>query len=120
MSLLDLGYLQYSNVGRTCSTCNDLQLSTILICALALGLIFENAYARGFNYCNFFLEHENLEDWSVNEEAINYEGLMKPTARLDAQVYLNADKKTPHWMKGPHEGFFYSGHSRLKKYSSTL
>jgi len=66
------------------------KLSIILICALALGLIFENAFARGFNYCNFFLEHENLEDWSVNEEAINDEELMTPTESLDAQVYLNS------------------------------
>ena len=66
------------------------QLLITLICALALGLIFENAYARGFNYCNFFLEHENLEDWSVNEEALNNEGLITPTEILDAQVYLNS------------------------------
>ena len=66
------------------------KLSIVLICALASGLIFENAFARGFNYCNFFLEHENLEDWSVNEEAIDDEGLMTPTEILDAQVFLNS------------------------------
>jgi hypothetical protein len=66
------------------------KLSIVLICALALGLIFENAFARGFNYCNFFLEHENLEDWSVHEEAINDDGLIMATESLDTQVYLNS------------------------------
>ena len=66
------------------------KLSIILICAMALGLIFGNAYARGFNYCNFFLEHDNLEDWSVNEEAFNDEQLMTPTEILDADVCLNS------------------------------
>ena len=66
------------------------KLSMILICVMVLGLIFENAYARGFNYGNFFLEHDNLEGWSVNGEAFNDEKLMMPTEILDADVCLNS------------------------------
>ena len=57
------------------------KLFIVLICALALGLIFENAFARGFNYCNFFMEYENLKDLSVHEGAINDEELMTPTEK---------------------------------------
>ncbi len=57
------------------------KLSIILICAVALGLIFENAFARGFNYCNFSLEHKNLKDLSVHEGAINDEELMTLTEK---------------------------------------
>ncbi len=66
------------------------KLSIMLICAMVLGLIFENAYALGFNDGNFFLEHDNLEDWSVHEEAFNDEKLMTPIEILDADVYLKS------------------------------
>ena len=64
--------------------------SMILICAMTLGLIFENAYARGFNYGNFFLEHDKREKWSVHDEVLNDEGLMTASENLDANVFLNS------------------------------
>ena len=65
------------------------KLSMVLLCAVALGLIFENAYARRFNVCNFSLEHENPGGLSESLKAFNDEWKITPAETLDADVYLN-------------------------------
>ena len=65
------------------------KLSIVLLCAVALGLIFENAYARRLNVCNFSLEHENPGGLSESLRAFNDEWKITPAETLDADVYLN-------------------------------
>ena len=61
----------------------------VLLCALAVSLIFENAYARRLNVCNFSLEHENPGGLSKSLKAFNDEWTIPPAETLDADAYLN-------------------------------
>jgi len=65
------------------------KLSMVLLCAVVLGLICENAYARRFNVCNFSLEHENPGGLSESLKAFNDEWTITTAETLDADVYLN-------------------------------
>jgi len=55
----------------------------VLLCAVAVGLIFENAYARKFNVCNFFLEHENPKGLSERLKAFNDAWTITPAKTLN-------------------------------------
>ena len=70
------------------------KLSMVLLCALALGLIFENAYARRFNVCNFSLEHENPGGLPESLKAFNDEWTITPAETLDVDVYLNGPSES--------------------------
>jgi len=58
------------------------KLSIVLMCALALGLIVENTYARGLNFCNFRLEHDNPSGLSERLETVDDELRVTPAERL--------------------------------------
>ena len=58
------------------------KLSLVLMCAFALGLIVENTYARGLNFCNFRLEHDNPSGLSERLKTVDDELTVTPTETL--------------------------------------
>ena len=65
------------------------KLSIVLMSALALGLLFENTYARSLNVCNFYLEHENPSGLSERLKTVNDELAVLPAETLKADSSLS-------------------------------
>ena len=65
------------------------KLSLVLMCAFALGLIVENTYARGLNFCNFRLEHDNPSGLSECLKTVNDEWTVTPAERLNVDSSLH-------------------------------
>jgi hypothetical protein len=65
------------------------KLSIVLMCAFAVGLIAENTYARGFNFCNFRLEYENPSGLSECLKTVNDELRVTPAERLNVDSSLH-------------------------------
>jgi len=65
------------------------KLSILLIYTLASGLMLGNVQALGFNFCNFFLEHDKLIGCSGSLKGVNDKWTITPTESLDVDVSLN-------------------------------
>ena len=65
------------------------KLSIILMCALILGLLFGNTYARSLNVCNFYLEHESPSGLSERLKTLNDELAVLPAEMLKVDSSLS-------------------------------
>ena len=66
------------------------KLSIILLCAVTLGLMFENTSAHSFNSCNFFLEHDRVNESLERFTISNDEWSVPSEDRPDMDVFLHA------------------------------
>ena len=73
------------------------KLTIILMCALVLGLLFGNTYARGINACNFSLEHKNPGGLSEHLKTVKDEWTATPAETLTVDSSLSGlSESIPH------------------------